>query len=153
MVVGLCGTLLFLFVPESYWDRTPVPRSRRPSKSSGLFARYFSPEQKNLESPKDQSDQASDVLDDGKSANGLFTTHNGDSLQRPAPTSRRQSARGLHVGFAGESKIEANAREANFGGANESVMGLDTALNTALATPLTPQGMLWLIPQDYLFKF
>ncbi|KAF2104995.1 MFS general substrate transporter [Rhizodiscina lignyota] len=26
IVVGLCGALLFLFVPETFWDRTPRPR-------------------------------------------------------------------------------------------------------------------------------
>lgn len=31
-VVGFCGILLFLFVPETFWDRTPIPKSRRPSK-------------------------------------------------------------------------------------------------------------------------
>lgn len=32
MAVGFVGCLLFLFVPESFWDRTPVPRSRRTSR-------------------------------------------------------------------------------------------------------------------------
>lgn len=31
MVVGFGATLLFLFVPETFWDRTPRPRSRRPT--------------------------------------------------------------------------------------------------------------------------
>lgn len=35
IVVGFFGCLLFLFVPESFWDRTPVPKSRRGSKHPG----------------------------------------------------------------------------------------------------------------------
>ena len=31
IVVGFAGILLFCFVPETFWDRTPRPRSRRPT--------------------------------------------------------------------------------------------------------------------------
>ncbi|RMZ76671.1 hypothetical protein DV738_g4816, partial [Chaetothyriales sp. CBS 135597] len=31
MVAGFGGALLFFFVPETFWDRTPRPRARRPS--------------------------------------------------------------------------------------------------------------------------
>jgi hypothetical protein len=31
IVVGFSGLLLFLFVPETFWDRTPRPKSRRPT--------------------------------------------------------------------------------------------------------------------------
>ena len=31
MVVGFCAILLFFFVPETFWDRTPRPKSRRPT--------------------------------------------------------------------------------------------------------------------------
>lgn len=41
MIVGVCGGLLFFFVPETFWDRTPVPRSRRP-KRPGFFSRSAS---------------------------------------------------------------------------------------------------------------
>lgn len=30
MIVGACGILLFFFVPETFWDRTPRPRKKRP---------------------------------------------------------------------------------------------------------------------------
>jgi MFS family permease len=33
IVVGFCGVMLFLFVPETFWDRTPRPKSRRQSRS------------------------------------------------------------------------------------------------------------------------
>ena len=31
IVVGFCAILLFFFVPETFWDRTPRPKSKRPN--------------------------------------------------------------------------------------------------------------------------
>ncbi|KAI0204217.1 major facilitator superfamily domain-containing protein [Astrocystis sublimbata] len=46
IVVGFCGVLLFFFVPETFWDRTPVPKPkrRRPSftKRPSFFSRRSS---------------------------------------------------------------------------------------------------------------
>ncbi|KIW48829.1 uncharacterized protein PV06_01391 [Exophiala oligosperma] len=36
MVVGFCFCLLFFFVPETFWDRTPRPKSRRPTHQRSL---------------------------------------------------------------------------------------------------------------------
>ena len=36
MVVGFAATLLFLFVAETFWDRTPRPRSRRPTNNRSI---------------------------------------------------------------------------------------------------------------------
>ncbi|KAK7972755.1 Major facilitator superfamily transporter [Apiospora saccharicola] len=41
MVVGVCGVLLYVFVPETFWDRTPIPRDRT-SKRPSLFSRRSS---------------------------------------------------------------------------------------------------------------
>lgn len=38
-VVAFCGVLLFFFVPETFWDRAPIPRSR---KSRPAFFRRLS---------------------------------------------------------------------------------------------------------------
>ncbi|KAL2269424.1 hypothetical protein VTJ83DRAFT_1608 [Remersonia thermophila] len=35
-VVAFCGVLLFLFVPETFWDRAPVPRAAKKSRPSIL---------------------------------------------------------------------------------------------------------------------
>lgn len=32
MIVAFLSILLFLFVPETFWDRTPIPKSRTPSR-------------------------------------------------------------------------------------------------------------------------
>ena len=36
MVVGFAATLLFLFVAETFWDRTPRPKSRRPTANRSI---------------------------------------------------------------------------------------------------------------------
>ncbi|KAI3341114.1 major facilitator superfamily domain-containing protein [Ustulina deusta] len=46
IVVGFCGILLFLFVPETFWDRTPIPKSsRRVVKRPSVFRRMSSARQ------------------------------------------------------------------------------------------------------------
>ncbi|KAI1176347.1 major facilitator superfamily domain-containing protein [Nemania sp. FL0916] len=43
IVVGFCGILLFFFVPETFWDRSPIPKaSRRISKRPSFFSRRSS---------------------------------------------------------------------------------------------------------------
>ncbi|KAH8677007.1 major facilitator superfamily domain-containing protein [Ilyonectria robusta] len=42
MVVGVCFVLLFLFVPETFWDRTPHAKARRPSKRPSFLRRHSS---------------------------------------------------------------------------------------------------------------
>ncbi|GJC85579.1 putative MFS-type transporter C1271.10c [Colletotrichum liriopes] len=42
MIVAFCGVLLFLFVPETFWDRTPTPKSRKPSRRPSLGRRQSS---------------------------------------------------------------------------------------------------------------
>lgn len=41
MIVALLSILLFLFVPETFWDRTPIPKARQPTRP-GLFQRMSS---------------------------------------------------------------------------------------------------------------
>ncbi|KAL2131993.1 hypothetical protein VTI74DRAFT_4325 [Chaetomium olivicolor] len=41
IVVAFCGFLLFFFVPETFWDRAPVPRRSKKSRP-GIFRRFSS---------------------------------------------------------------------------------------------------------------
>jgi hypothetical protein len=46
LIAGFCLILLFLFVPETFWDRTPRPKSRRPTighRSISSILRPLSP--------------------------------------------------------------------------------------------------------------
>ena len=43
LIGGFCFVLLFLFVPETFWDRTPRPRSRRPTAGQRSISNLFRP--------------------------------------------------------------------------------------------------------------
>jgi len=45
IVVGFCWILLFFFVPESFWDRTPRPHEPRPRRKSTLQMPFRRPSQ------------------------------------------------------------------------------------------------------------
>ncbi|RFU34858.1 hypothetical protein B7463_g1486, partial [Scytalidium lignicola] len=82
IIIGFCWFLLFLFVPETTWDRTPRPRDRSRSKkrsSRNLFGHGALP-------PDQQQDQVTPG-DENKL-----------NLRRP-PLSQRPT-QDLHVGFA-----------------------------------------------------
>ncbi|KAI6775446.1 hypothetical protein HG530_002204 [Fusarium avenaceum] len=91
MIIALGGVLLFLFVPETFWDRTPHPKPRHPSKRPSFLRRLSSRHR---------------VHQTG--AEELFEGEQGEHLVQAVPTQDgRQSpaslhrGRDLHVGFAG----------------------------------------------------
>jgi hypothetical protein len=108
MIVGFCGVLLFFFLPESFWDRTPRPRSRKSSKNSknvsrvSLFSsRKHSQAVPNKEAPR----QVEENTDDGVSRKPTIKNPPTLSLPQqlsPGPTSAQHSIRSLHVEFAGD---------------------------------------------------
>ncbi|KOS18307.1 Protein HOL1 [Escovopsis weberi] len=101
MIVGFAGVLLFLFVPETFWDRTPV---KRPSRSMSLLRRLSF----RAEDRHEQPHPADPVV---------FPARHGDA-QPPSP-GLAQRQRGLHVGFvprsesigAGSAKPSVSLRE------------------------------------------
>lgn len=101
MVVGFCGILLFLFVPESYWDRTPVPKSRKQSKNGSRFS-LFSYHRESHKEEKASAAGTSEVNNDHVNLKKEASpgTANGIALKRPALARRQTTNRVLHVGFA-----------------------------------------------------
>jgi hypothetical protein len=100
IVVGFCGVLLFFFVPESYWDRAPVPKSRKQSKNSprfSLFSSHSHTQQKDL--PVAQAD-SNDEHTKNLEKTAPLGSANGTHPKRPTPAHRINSMR--HVGFAPE---------------------------------------------------
>lgn len=79
MVGGFCLVLLFLFVPETFWDRTPRPKHRDPTSKKRSMMSLFS-----------HKSQRSDLANhmDG----------NADDAGKQSASSR--PTRSLHVGFA-----------------------------------------------------
>jgi Major Facilitator Superfamily len=43
LTASFCGVLLFLFVPETFWDRTPRPKSRRPTMRQRSISNLLHP--------------------------------------------------------------------------------------------------------------
>ncbi|OAA65879.1 MFS1 family protein [Niveomyces insectorum RCEF 264] len=94
IIVGACFFLLFFFVPETFWDRTPRPRHRSRSRKSSrrnLFS-HGGPH------PDQQHDGTKN--DGGNGAE--------DAPQRP-PLSHR-ATQSLHVGFATATEEEEEKR-------------------------------------------
>ncbi|KAE8442086.1 hypothetical protein EG329_003844 [Mollisiaceae sp. DMI_Dod_QoI] len=103
MVVGFCGCLLFLFVPESFWDRTPVPKSRRASVKHGsrhtltLFSSRTS-----YKAAHHGTDNEADGNQD-ETTREKEATSSGEDLMMPKKAvlaNNDHPHRDLHVGFA-----------------------------------------------------
>ncbi|KAH7112056.1 major facilitator superfamily domain-containing protein [Dactylonectria macrodidyma] len=108
MIIGLGVVLLFLFVPETFWDRTPHARPRHPSKRPGflrrLSSRHRAPETSSHLPPADDvpnTPSSPDAVLEKHSAShvGFAPEAHADGQQTPASeTVHRQ--RDVHVGFA-----------------------------------------------------
>ena len=112
IVVAFCMFLLFLFVPETFWDRTPIPRSHRPSRRPSFLRRTSSmrsgiPKIKvhtpKLETPAEPSDSPSEKA----SREEVEVAPDNDGLDMPASPMSTHSRhhhhhhhKDLHVGFA-----------------------------------------------------
>ena len=90
MIAGFCWGLLFFFVPETFWDRTPTPRSKKGSKRSSIskISIFHKP------SSSLPSNFVPKQIDGHESKEG--------ETMSPASTDDTASARrsSLHVGFA-----------------------------------------------------
>lgn len=86
IIVGGCAILLFFFVPETFWDRTPRPRKKRPQRPhahrtvSDLVTHTLRGRRSRISLPDEPVD-AQDAL--------------------PKPTNKRRPKHS-HVGFAGD---------------------------------------------------
>lgn len=83
MIVGFCGVLLFFFVPETFWDRTPT---RRPHKRPSFLRRLSS---RHGGSHGGQTPRMT----------APPLTH-GEEIERPVSPGAAGRTKALHVGFA-----------------------------------------------------
>ncbi|KAI0431781.1 major facilitator superfamily domain-containing protein [Xylaria sp. FL1042] len=118
IVVGFCGTLLFFFVPETFWDRTPIPKSsRRVVKRSSFFSRR---------STKQAIPRLSEV--------GEITTVPNEDVK---PTEEGQyverAAQQRHVGFAPEEEKHPHPETKD--GEDDSTLPAPEAVHSALSLP------------------
>lgn len=107
MVVGFCWVLLFLFVPETFWDRTPRPKSRHTSKNHStlsLFRQRIASHVSSHLHPQSKNPPVSHQIDGSGDAR-LEKTPTARSAVEPAlrrPSEVHRHPRSLHVGFAPE---------------------------------------------------
>ena len=92
MVVGLCFVLVFLFVPETFWDRTPRPHTkgrRHPLASLSKIFHHGDHEKKST----------ADLSGDGASSMRNLAIGNSGTIAQ-----RRHEKNAHHVGFAGDAQ-------------------------------------------------
>ena len=94
MVVGFCGFLLFLFVPETFWDRVPHPRKK--SSRPGFFRRMSSKQHIR------RSDAAGVSVPPSALPSALPSARHSEEGPSPAPAPNHR--RNVHVGFATEAE-------------------------------------------------
>ncbi|KAI1472268.1 MFS general substrate transporter [Daldinia caldariorum] len=105
IVVASCGFLLFLFVPETFWDRSPIPRSRKYPKRPSFFSRRSSARQVPKSHPTGNA-----VSIDEKPTEGVSEEKStGNHLEGTTSTTQPRHKK-AHVGFAagpdGESETD-----------------------------------------------
>ncbi|KAI1803653.1 MFS general substrate transporter [Daldinia bambusicola] len=126
IVVASCGFLLFLFVPETFWDRTPIPRSRRHPKRPSLFSRRSSARQV----PKSHltgnavsiNDKPTEGISEGKSTG----KHPEGTTSTTQPRHKK-----AHVGFAAGTDRESETDP----GQAQNVPVISVAANISTALP------------------
>ncbi len=94
MVVGFCGILLFLFVPESFWDRTPT-KTHHPSKNHSSHSLFLPSNQRSTSKGKGVG-LADSAVEKEKKAAGSGSSE--PSLEMPSLIHHHTSPR--HVDFA-----------------------------------------------------
>lgn len=142
MVVGFCGCLLFLFVPESFWDRTPIPKSRKSSKmGSRLTLSLF--QSPGHESRKDlnhdlnhhPANEKVGTNDDAIAEKEAAADQEGITTPKKAVVADGpQNHRGLHVGFATDGQEERT--NGDHAGGDEAV----TPSSEATINPIDHEG-------------
>lgn len=101
IIVGFCGFLVFFFVPETFWDRTPRPRGRSLSRLSSvtqLYNRVVSPGKKSTEVRGDAMDDEKQLF---RPSEELTIEKSNDEVETPRlrPALNRRKTP-LHVEFS-----------------------------------------------------
>ena len=104
MVVGFCFVLMFLFVPETFWDRTPRPHSK--SRRTGLahLSRVFSPPS-NMQNEKGELSASGDGVSDMRRL-AICNSASAAGSGHPTIAERRRQKNAQHVGFADQAQKE-----------------------------------------------
>ena len=124
MVVGFCFILMFSFVPETFWDRTPRPHSK--SKRAGLsnLSKVFS---------NGNKEESGDLPVGGDASSDMRKLAIGNSAAgsgRVTIAERRQQRQAQHVGFADQAQNQSETKddEASYPRPASSVSGKGTRI-------------------------
>ncbi|KAF4988893.1 hypothetical protein FDECE_14893 [Fusarium decemcellulare] len=106
MIIAFGAILLFLFVPETFWDRTPHARPRHPSKRPSFLRRLSS---RHRASGTGAQLHTTDGIPDTPTYPDAVLEKHEEDPETPAdePESPHRN-RNLHVGFAESSRVENN---------------------------------------------
>jgi hypothetical protein len=99
MVCGFCGCLLFFFVPETFWDRTPRPKKQHRSRSASRLSIFRHRKDSHAPHFVSRHRAANPVDGTAEEAEGNLASPARPSVIR-SPSSFHRQGRGLHVGFA-----------------------------------------------------
>ena len=110
MIGGFCWCLLFLFVPETFWDRTPRPKSQTRSRSASRMSIFRHGKDSHAPVSKHGTAKPTDGTSDVVDANPASPTR--PSIAR-SPSSFHRPTHGLHVGFAHDESQPNDAENAD----------------------------------------
>ena len=117
MVVGFCGGLLFLFVPESFWDRSPVPKSRKNFKNTSRLSLFSKRRGSKTVPPNGLASQTDGNIDSSNLEKTVTSRSASSPLpKKPAEVHRSVPPRSLHVGFAPDEHHDGTAHGQNYDG-------------------------------------
>ena len=104
MVVGFCFVLMFLFVPETFWDRTPRPHPKGRRTGLASLSRIFHSTGHALDEKGGLSAGGDGPSDMRRLAIGNSASAAGSG--RATIAERRQQRNAQHVGFADQAQKE-----------------------------------------------
>ena len=98
IVVAACVVLLFFMVPETFWDRTPMPKSKKTSRRPSFMRRRSSRGVSTVTLPRLSMQRSAVNVTDGANAP---TTPGAEDHARPvSPGAAQRAGRNTHIGFA-----------------------------------------------------
>ena len=105
MVVGFCFFLMFLFVPETFWDRTPRPRSKSRRTALANISKIFSHDSHH--EPQDEKQGVYTGGEDSLDMRKLATGNSASAAEtgRATIAERRMQKHTHHVGFADQAEV------------------------------------------------
>ena len=134
MVVGFSGVMIFLFVPETVWDRTPVPkkkkREKRTRRSKSPFASIASLRHRSLRPPSEKNHNSQIEHPADASAEKLDLANAVSDAEHPPTIAERRKQKQQHrVGFM--ENVEMVQEEADSDAKSSTVIGSDSQTDPA----------------------